>query len=71
MIKGDDPDLIRQTVLDVQKNQGDRPGMIVLDTIKGAGVPQIENIPLNHHTNVTPEEADEIIAQLEEFKRKG
>ena len=71
MIKGDDPDLIRQTVLDVQKNQGNRPGMIVLDTIKGAGVPQIENIPLNHHTNVTPEEADEIIAQLEEFKRKG
>jgi transketolase len=68
MVKGDDPDKIRAAVLDAQKNQGDRPAMIILDTIKGSGVKQIEEITLNHHINITPELADEIINQLKKEK---
>ena len=68
-IKGDDPDLIQETIKDMQKKQGDRPGMIVLDTVKGAGVQQIIDIEKNHHNTITPELADEIIGQLEEFKK--
>lgn len=67
-IKGDDPDLIHETILETQKNQEDRPGMIVLDTVKGGGVKQIEEIALNHHVNITAEQADEIIAQLKKEK---
>ncbi len=68
-IKGDDPDLIYETIEKVQKEQGDRPAMIVLDTVKGSGVPQIVDITLNHHNTITPELADEIIGQLEELKK--
>ncbi len=68
MVKGDDPDKIQAAILDAQKNQGDRPAMIVLDTIKGGGVKQIEDIPLNHHVNITPELSDEIISQLKKEK---
>jgi len=38
--------------------------MIVLDTVKGGGVKQIEDTTLNHHLNMTTELADEIIKQL-------
>lgn len=67
-IKGDDPDLIRETILETQKEQGDRPAIIVLDTVKGSGVKQIEAIELNHHVNITAELADEIIVQLKKEK---
>lgn len=63
-IKGDDPDKIYETILETQKNQKDRPAMIVLDTVKGGGVKQIEDTTLNHHLNMTTELADEIIKQL-------
>lgn len=68
-IKGDDPDLIVETVHEVQKNQGDKPGMIILDTVKGGGVKEVEDIQLNHHINVSAEAADRYIEALEAFKK--
>lgn len=63
-IDGSDPDAIADAVKVAQKNQGDRPAMIVLDTVKGAGIKQIEDTVLNHHLNVKAEDADVYIAQL-------
>ncbi len=63
-IQGNDPDKIYEVILETQKNQKDHPAMIVLDTIKGSGVKQIEDIVLNHHLNISTELADEIINQL-------
>ena len=50
---------------DCQVKQGDRPAMIVLDTVKGAGIKAIEDTVLNHHLNVKAEDADAYIAELQ------
>jgi transketolase len=42
----------------------DKPHMIVLDTIKGAGVKEVEDMLYNHHINVSPEMADRALAEL-------
>lgn len=42
----------------------DRPHAIVLDTIKGAGVPEAENTEANHSMNITPEQGKDWIAAL-------
>lgn len=68
-IPGDDPDLIVKTVREVQANQGDKPGMIVLDTVKGAGVQDVIDIKLNHHTNISAEDADRYIEALEAYMK--
>ena len=44
-----------------------QPHIIVLDTIKGAGVPAVEQMASNHHIVVSPELADEAIACLEQL----
>ena len=63
-IDGSDPDKIVEAVNDAKKNQGDKPAMIVLDTVKGAGVKKIEETKLNHHLTVSAEEGDAYIAEL-------
>ncbi len=64
-IDGSDPDKITEAIKDCQANQGDRPAMIVLDTVKGAGIKAIEDTVLNHHLNVKAEDADAYIAELQ------
>lgn len=43
---------------------GDKPYAIVLDTIKGKGIKEVEETMANHSMNITPEKGDEWIAQL-------
>jgi len=68
-IPGNDPDRIVRTVREVQAAQGEKPGAIILDTEKGAGVQQIVDIELNHHITCAPELADTIISELEAQKK--
>lgn len=42
-----------------------KPSAIILNTVKGKGVKFVEEMFLNHHINVTDEQADEAIKQLE------
>lgn len=42
-----------------------KPHAIVLDTVKGAGVPEIEQTASNHHMVVNAELADRVISHLE------
>ena len=42
-----------------------KPSVIVLSTVKGKGAAFIEDMYLNHHINVNPEEIDGAIAELE------
>lgn len=44
----------------------DKPTCIVLDTVKGAGVPSVEDIELNHHIVVDKDFADNAVAHLKE-----
>ena len=64
-IDGSDPDLVVAAVRTAQHMQKDRPAMIVLNTIKGAGVPACEAIEFNHHIVCGPQMADEAIAELD------
>lgn len=41
------------------------PSAIILNTVKGKGVKFIEDMPLNHHINITAQQADEAMAELE------
>lgn len=43
---------------------GDRPSMIVLNTVKGKGVSFIEETEFNHHIMLSAEEADRAIAEV-------
>lgn len=63
-INGNDPDAVVAAVNDAKANQGDKPAMIILDTIKGAGVKEVEDTKLNHHLNISAEQADAYIAEL-------
>lgn len=48
------------------KEQTDKPSAIVLDTVKGAGIPVIEARRFCHHMALSPELCDEMLAYLEE-----
>lgn len=45
---------------------GDKPYAIILDTVKGAGVPEVEAIPMNHSIPVSDEQFDRWKKDLEE-----
>ena len=64
-IDGSDPDLVAAAVKIAQAQQNDRPAMIILNTIKGAGVAACEAIEFNHHIVCSSEMADEAIAELD------
>ncbi len=42
-----------------------KPSVIVLNTVKGKGAAFIEDMYLNHHINVKPEDIDNAVAELE------
>lgn len=67
-IDGHDETLIKETILNAQLVKG-VPTCIVLDTIKGKGVPFLENMVSNHHVRFSDEQnvqIDELVKQLEE-----
>lgn len=49
---------------DAKKNAGERPSMIVLNTIKGKGVKFIEDIEFNHHIMLSTDEADKAMEEV-------
>lgn len=54
--------------IDAAKAQKDKPSMIILHTKKGKGCGFAENV-FNHNMTVSPEQADQTIAELEAYKR--
>lgn len=44
-----------------------RPSLIILDTVKGSGIPCIESIPNNHCIGMPTELAEKAFAELEEY----
>ncbi len=72
-VSGSDVQAIEQAVHMVQEKQQGCPGVIVLDGIKGSGVPEFEQLKDNHHFALAPELADKVIADLEKrlSRREG
>ena len=49
-------------LLEAFDNLGDRPTVIVANTIKGKGVPYMENNPAWHHNRLTQAQFEELTA---------
>lgn len=67
MIKGDDIAAIYQAV-QPEREVNQRPLVIILDSIKGQGVPYIENMVSNHHlrpSEAAKAELQKVVAELE------
>jgi transketolase len=64
-IDGQDVEAIYEAIQTAKATPG-KPHMIVLNTIKGAGVKAVEDMVANHHIVVSAELADQAIADLEQ-----
>jgi len=71
-IPGQDAEAIYEAIEKAKATPG-KPHMIVLNTIKGAGVKAVEEMSANHHIVVSAELADQAIADLEKLlaEQKG
>lgn len=67
-VKGDDIEAIQDAFRQIRENQSDKPGVLILDGVKGSGVKCIEKMKFNHMIPVDKELADQCLAELETVK---
>lgn len=67
-VKGDDIVAIYNAVLSLQNAGSDKPKVIVLDTIKGQGVPFLETMEANHHLRLDAEMRQKLEKAVELLK---
>lgn len=63
-VNGKDANEIQQAIRNVQKSQGKRPAVIILDGVKGSGVREYEEMEFNHYFNLD-DSANRYIEMLE------
>ncbi|WP_039656213.1 transketolase [Clostridium tyrobutyricum] len=63
-VDGNDVVQVYDAIMNAKKIKS-KPSLIVLDTIKGKGIPFAENLKLNHHIQVSSEQLEETLAYLE------
>ncbi len=63
---GGDPDAIAAAIKKAKAEQGDKPACIVLQTVKGKGIPDVENMAANHHITVSQEQAQAWRTELQQ-----
>jgi transketolase len=64
VINGTDVDEIKDAIFMAKKNGEEKPSLIILDVIKGSGVPNIEALANNHAIRVPPDMAETSLAYL-------
>ncbi|WP_058952954.1 transketolase [Clostridium tyrobutyricum] len=64
-IDGNDVVQVYDAIMNAKKVK-DKPSVIVLNTIKGKGVPFAEKLKLNHHIQVSSEQLEETLKYLEQ-----
>ena len=62
-VDGHDAVAIQKTLLQMKATQAGKPKALIARTIKGRGVPDLENAPLCHITNPKPELLDRLLEQ--------
>lgn len=67
-VKGDDIEAIQMAFKQIRENQSDKPGVLVLDGVKGSGVKCIEEMKFNHMIPVDKELSDQCLEELEAVK---
>lgn len=67
-INGNDTIEIYEAILNAKKNANGKPSFILMDTVKGAGIPCIEKIENNHCIGVPSNLAEECFRELAEIR---
>ncbi|WP_137938186.1 transketolase [Chitinivorax sp. B] len=62
-VDGHDVDAIQATLLDMKERRKGQPKALIARTLKGHGVPGLENAPLSHIMNPKPELIDSLLEQ--------
>ncbi|HOF57328.1 MAG TPA: transketolase [Syntrophorhabdaceae bacterium] len=63
-VDGHDIAKLFDTLTKMKKTRKGNPKILIADTVKGKGVPRLENDPLSHIKSLTPEEVDSIIERF-------
>jgi transketolase len=63
-VDGHDVAALYDAIENAKANAGDRPSMIVMNTVKGKGVKFIEDTEFNHHIMISKEDADRAIEEI-------
>ncbi len=66
-IDGHDEEVIKQAILDAHNVKG-IPSCIILDTIKGKGIVELENIVSNHHVRFSDEQNEIFTKKINQLK---
>ena len=72
-VKGEDIHAIYDAIIQLQDSSSDKPKAIILDTVKGQGVPFLETMEANHHLRLDAEmrqQLEDAILQLK-AEREG
>jgi len=65
VIDGHDVDEVYNTLHKAVNNRGKKPKVVIVNTIKGKGVPFLETHSLSHILSVKPEDIDKIIKDIQ------
>ena len=63
-VDGNDVEAVAAALADTRRG-GDKPYAIVLDTVKGAGIPEVEQTVMNHSVSVSDDQFERWTAQLQ------
>jgi len=63
-VNGHEVSQLYASLLNLKEDKGNRPKLLIADTIKGKGVPILETDPLSHVKNIKAEEIDRVIEEL-------
>lgn len=64
VIDGHDMEKVHSSLKALKERRDNRPKLLVANTVKGKGVPALENDPLCHIKNIRPEDIDRVIGEL-------
>ena len=67
-VKGDDIEAIYEAIVSFQQSHLDKPKAIILDTIKGQGVPFLEKMEANHHLRLNTDTHQQLEKAIQQLK---
>jgi transketolase len=62
-VDGHDIEAVQAALLQMKANSSGKPKALIANTLKGHGVPGLENAPLSHIMNPKPELIDSLLEQ--------
>lgn len=64
-VDGHDVNQLYNTLMTLKKNESNKPKVLIANTLKGKGIPGLENDSLSHIKSLNSEEIDEVIEKLQ------